>query len=323
MHISFLTPLAALVGLAVAAPLVAAILRERRAGPIRATLGLLPPRRRAHVPFAAAAVAFFALVAAAAAQPVLQLEEDVRARTDAEAFFVFDVSRSMLASESPAARTRFERALELGLELRRALPDVPVGIASTTDRPLSHLFPTGDRDAFVAVARSAIGIERPPPFATDEVVATDLATISALARDNYFSTRSVRRLVVLFSDGESVPFQPAAVVKRLGQGSVGLMVVRFWSPSERVFGPGGRPEPRYRPEPAAQAAVERLAAGTAGGRVFEEQELAAIAAAARKYVGEGPAVVTGESERTVPLAAYLVLAAGVPLAFLLVRRAAR
>lgn len=316
MGVELLTPLGALVGLAALVPLAAAALRERRFARVRAELGLEPPPRP-HLARATAVLALFALLAAAAAQPVLVQRDDVVARTDAELFVLVDVSRSMLASASPGSSTRFERAVRLALRVRTELADVPAGVASITDRPLPHLFPTSDADVFAAVVGRSLGVDRPPPSERQRL-ATDLGLLVALARDNYFSPRSARRLTVLLTDGESRPFAAAAVARRLARAGIGLVVVRVGAAGERVFGPGGRLEPAYTPDRSADADVERLATLTVGGRVFGEGDLGGIAAAARAHLGSGPAVWAGESERADPLAGYLALAAGIPLAFLLV-----
>ena len=320
MQLSFLTPVASLVGLALIVPLTAVLLRERRLDRLRSLLGLRRPASRSHAGFVLSVSAFFVLVSIAAAQPVVVLKDVVMARTDAETFFLFDVSRSMLASRSPQAPTRFERAVSLGLELRGEIPDVLVGVASMTDRPLPHIFPTSDREVFERVALNAIGIERPPPARGEHVRATNFETIEALARDNYFSAPSARRLIVLFSDGESRPFDREKLVTHLDEAGVGLIFVRLWSPEERIYGNDGREEPAYRPDRTSLAAVQSLAAVTSGGRVFEERDVAGILSSAREFLGHGPTVVAAESERTEPLAPYIMLAAGVPLSFLLLRR---
>ena len=298
MTIDFLTPLAGLVVLLVALPLAAILLRERSSGRVRALLGLPSPDRRVSPSVATALGLLFALLGIAAAQPVIRLDDSLRTRTDAEAFVVVDASRSMLAAAAPGAPTRFDRAVRTGLELRSALADVPTGVASMTDRPLPHLFPTVDRDVFGAVMRRSLGIDRPPP-SNRRSLATDLGALRSL-----LSSRAS-------SNGR--------LESRLRKGGVDLMLVRFWDERERVWRADGSPEPGYRPDPAAGDSLAALAAATAGGRVFGEEETAAIAEAAREYLGTGPTVAALERRRSIPLGGWLALAAAVPLAFLLVR----
>ena len=83
-----------------------------------------------------------------------------RCATDAEAFVVIDTSRSMLARSSPRSTIRYARARAAALRFRDAFADVPVGIASFTDRVLPHLFPSADDDVFVATLR-ALDRDRP------------------------------------------------------------------------------------------------------------------------------------------------------------------
>ncbi len=320
MSVTFLSPLGALAGLLALVPLGSALIRERRLEGVRRALRLPAPERRLQRSFVAAAAGLFGLLAVAAAQPVVRLDDPVSRRTDAEAFFLFDTSRSMLAAGSPGSPTRFDRARAAGLELRQALQDVPVGVASMTDRPLPHLFPTVDDQAFAAVLDRAIGVDRPPPAERSPALATDLSAVAALARENYFSPRSARRLVVLFTDGESRSFDAPDVAGKLERQGVGLVVVRFWDAGERVYGPGGRAEPGYVPDRSSDEDVDRLAALTTGRRVFAESEADEVLAAAREHLGTGPLVEAVEQERSLALGGYLVLAAGVPLAVLLVRR---
>jgi hypothetical protein len=315
--LAFLTPWAALAGLAVVVPVAAAAVRERRARAVRGVLGLAPPAGHARIAVGAALAAAFALLAVAFAQPVVRLHDPILSRTDAEAYVVFDVSRSMLAAPAAGSPTRFDRAVRAAIALRTALGDVPTGVASLTDRPVVHLFPSGDASVYDAVVARSVGIERPPPKEAS-LRATDYGALDALARDNYYAPRSARRLAVLLTDGESKPFDRPFLVRRLSRAGIGLLVVRFWAPGERVFAADGSPE-AYRPDPGAGQELDRLAAGFAGGTVFAEADRAALAAAARRSLSTGPAVETGETVRAVAVGPYVALAAALPLALLLLR----
>jgi hypothetical protein len=63
----------------------------------------------------------------------------------------------MLASEGRGEPTRYERARAGATELQRGLGDIPVGLASFTDRVLPHLFPTVDERVFRDTAVNSIG----------------------------------------------------------------------------------------------------------------------------------------------------------------------
>lgn len=318
MNVSFLYPIGALIGLAVLIPLAALLLRERRMRGTRRALTLEPPPRLAFMPAIAAWILAFGLLAAAAAQPVMRVDSTVTRRTDAEAFVVFDTTRSMLASRAPAAATRMQRALEAATEIRAALPGIPVGVGSLTNRPLPHLFPTTDEQAFDQVVRQSIGVNRPPGSETGLFnVATDFQSLEALASTNWYRPASVKRLAILLTDGESSTFAIRTLVSRLSKGGIELVVVRFWNASERVWQPNGSAEPLYRPQPLALPQVAELAARTTGGRVYDETELAAAAGASLRYLGNGPAVAAAAGGRTVSLAPYAVLVACIPLALLL------
>jgi hypothetical protein len=312
--VELLTPIGALVALAAVVPLAVMAVRRRRDERVRRALALAAPGGgRVAV---GAVAALFALLGLAAAQPVVFVERTIETRRDAEAYVVLDASRSMLAAASPSAPTRFERAVTLALALRPALSDVPVGIASLTDRPLPHLFPSPDAAAFASVLERAVGVERPPPKEPGNARATSFASLVALAKANFFSAGSTRRLVLLLTDGETRPFDADELQRELDREGIRLVVVRLWDEGERVFAAGGEPEP-YRPDPS-DGALAALAA--IGARIVAEGDSGAIAAAAREVLGRGPAVTAARERRPVALAPYLALGACLPLAGLLLRR---
>lgn len=318
MTLTFLAPLGALLALAGLLPIAGALARERRAVRARAALRLAAPPRRASLPALAACTAAFGLLGAAAAQPIVRVPSTVERRTDAQAFVVVDITRSMLAADEPDGAKRIERATDAAIEIRRLLPDVPFGVASVTNRPLPHLFPTPDAAQFELVVRQAIGVNRPPgTLKVQFAVATDLYALSAIGTENFFAADSTKRLVFLLTDGESNPFAARRLVAELGKGGVELIALRFWNADERIWQPNGAPEPTYRPVLAALEYLDELAALTASGRVFAEDEVDAAVATARRYLGEGPLVEVPVPGRVVSLAPYAVLAACIPLAALL------
>jgi hypothetical protein len=316
--IEFLAPLGWLVALGALLPIGAAVVRGRREAAVRSRIGLAPPAPTAKVTSATAAALAITLLAAATARPAVRTTGTDGLRTDAQVFFVVDITRSMLA-RLPDGPTRYARALSAAERLRADLPAVPAGVASLTDRPLPHLFPTGDRQVFSAVLRRAIGIQRPPPESGRNVfgTATNFDPLDQIADSGYFSRRAEHKLVILLTDGESTLYSPGTVAGRLRVERVGLLVVRFWNPRERVYTPKGAIEP-YRPERATLRPLQRLAAG-AGHRVYEEDELGKVARVARAELGHGPTQEIGTPNR-VDLAPYMALAAVLPIVVVLRRR---
>jgi len=120
-------------------PLAAFILMERRARTLRRLFSLTTPRRRTLVTVAVAIAVIPALVAVAAAQPVIVRRESISQRSDAQAFFVLDTSLSMSARSGPGAPTRLARAERDVEALLPQLADIPVGLATMTDRVLPNL----------------------------------------------------------------------------------------------------------------------------------------------------------------------------------------
>jgi hypothetical protein len=318
VELSFLSPFAVLIGLAVAIPIAAAVVRERRHGVVRQAVGLGDPPGRSHTPEIVALAVTFGLLAAAAAQPVVRVPGTVQQRTDAEAYVVIDTTRSMLAARAEGDSMRIQRAKELAVEIRRALPDVPFGVASHTNRSLPHMFPGADADQFELVVNRAVGVNRPPGTRKQLfAVSTDFSALETLATDNFFSADSTKRLAIVLSDGESQEFSAKLLADDLRKGGVELLLVRFWNEDERVWQPNGQAEPRYRPNENAYEHLVDLAALTTGGRVYGEDELDTIIAAARNYLGTGPVVTLPAPGRTVSVAPYAVLAACIPLGLLL------
>lgn len=319
MSFAILTPLGALLALGVVVPLVALFRARRKAGSVRAVLGLAEPRRRALAVPLAALVTGAALLGLAAAQPVFEWTRDRRVRTDAEAFVVLDVSRSMLAQRNLDSPRRIERAKAAAATLRGSLSDVPVGVASLTDRVLPHLFPGTDQEVFAATLERSLGIEKPPPRASFATGATSLNALATLRGLRYFTPKSTKRLAIVLTDGESQPVSNA----RLGglfrrSPAIEVVFVQFWDEDEKVFS-RGVPEPQYIADPSARAALDRLAASTQGA-VYSEDQLDAAASKARDLLASGPSVVQGEKAGQLALAPYLAAAALLPFGLLLWRR---
>jgi hypothetical protein len=319
--VEFLAPLGWLVACAALLPIGAALIRDRREQGVRRVLGLVAPPPRVRFAGAVAAGVAVLLLAGATARPAIRTSSAAQLRTDAQAFFFVDISRSMLARQGHGGKTRYARALASAQRIRNGLLDIPAGVGSLTDRPLPHLFPSGNPNTFAAVLHRALGIERPPPSGDiggpPTPVQTSFAALAQLAWTGYFGAAARHRLVVLFTDGESARYSPDAIATQLGSERIHLLVVRFWHPDERVY-TGGRAE-RYRPDPGSFSQLERLADRTSHQPVFGERDTGGVVRAARSLLGDGPSVTVGRPKR-LELAPYAALAALVPLALVLRRR---
>jgi len=311
---TFLTPLGGLAALAVLLPLGAAAHGRTRAAVLARALGLEPPPRWSLGARSAAAAAAVLLLGLAATQPAISDETLVRTRTDVAVLFVLDTSRSMAASLTPTSPTRLARALKAAVALRAAIPEVPAGVATFTDRVLPDMLPVPDVAGFDAVLQRAVTIEDPPP-ATQAVIATSYAALDDIATGNYFEPRVTRRVIVLLTDGESNPFDPGALGRKLGvQEGYRFLAIRFWNANEAVFDANGRPEPGYHPDPTGRALLAQLAAAL-GGRSFEESETGTAASYLRQIVGRGPTALARLVRGQRALAPYVAVLA---LALLLV-----
>ncbi len=317
--LAFLTPLGGLVVVAVALPLVAFVVGAKRVVRVRSALGLAAPRRIWEWLLVGSLVAVPVLLALVAMQPVWRTNAPHRVRSDAQAYVVIDSSRSMLASARRDSATRFERAKADAIAIRNALPEIPTGVGTMTDRVLPNLLPSPSLTSFTNTVRNAVGIEQPPP-ASVGVTATTLGSLSAIAGNGTFAPSARKRAIVVLTDGESRPFDPGAVASALGRPpGTKLVLVHVWGPHEAIYDANGKPEGAYRPDPASTAALASLANAT-GGAVFGEHQTAAVASAVRNALGGGPTVKLGLQPHTTVLGRWLALLALLPLGFVLWRR---
>jgi von Willebrand factor type A domain len=318
VSLTFLTPLGGLFAVTVAVPFAVWLLRQRRLGRARTTLGLAEPRLAARLPFVLALLAVPALLGVAASQPVVETTEHVPERIDAQAFVVVDVSRSMLAAEGPGEPTRFERAQEAAVAVREQLPEVPFGVVSLTDRVLPHLFPTTDGRVFEATVREALDVEHPPPGAFYLTAATTLDALASVPELDYFPPSAEKRVLVVLTDGESRPLEGRLVSAFEQEPRVEVVFVRLWDEDERIYETGVT-EGGYEPDPRSGALLTE-AASQIGAQVLAEGEVAQVTDAVRAAIGTGETVDVVRESGRLPLMPWLTLAALVPLAFVLLRR---
>jgi hypothetical protein len=293
-------------------------LYQRRTARVRRALKLAPPSLRSALPTAVAVALIPILLGLALAQPVLRSNHEVHVRKDAEIFYTFDTSLSMKAASSRNGPTRLDRALQAGLRMQLALADIRSGVATMTDRVLPNLFPTADGQVFTATLDESVGIDRPPPRGLAPR-ATTFAALDTFAGTNFFDPRISHRIVVLFTDGETGPYFPDQLRSAL-RGSPGthFVIIRFWRSNEHLFTSSGV-DRGYQPDPSSAADVDRLAT-LLHGQAYNESNVGGAISDIRRIVGKGPVETIGRGLRVVPLARWLVLAALVPLAFLVWRR---
>jgi hypothetical protein len=306
-NITFVTPMGGLLALTVVPPVFAFAKVAARNARGTAMLRLPPQKSRRGVLAAVAVVPL--LLGLAAAGPAWRKHVGHRIRTDAQAVFVFDTSRSMAASATPASPTRLDRAIEAAVQLRASIPQVPSGIATLTDRVLPNLLPVPDPAGFDGVARRAVAIESPPPR-DQSVRATTYAALAEIASGNYFEPAASRRIVVLLTDGESNPVDGSTIAGALPAAKgYRLVAIRFWAGNEAVYGGDGKPEAAYRPDPSGLAVLDGLAAALSGGS-FTEGRLGAASSTLRSLAGQGPTVrARGASQSRMALAPFVVAAA--------------
>src|SRR5262245_24459646 len=264
MHLHFLAPTAALVALVGLVPLAVVLLVDRRNARARALLGLPEPRQRERLTLPFAVVLLSAVLGLAAAQPVWRTERPRVARLDAEAFVAVDTSRSMLASSTADSAPRLDRARRIALAIRSAIPDVPTGLGTFTDRPLPLLLPTPDRDAFAAAVHRSLAIEQPPGL-QNSITISSFDAVAPFPLEGYFGPGKTKRLLVIITDAESTTFNYSGVKKSFeARPRTAVVLVRIGGSGERVYGTDGLPESDYVPPPATGSTLKAFLDATRG-----------------------------------------------------------
>lgn len=294
------------------------VVRQRVLRRVRAELGLGEPTRSSQLPLLVALAAVPALLGVAATQPVVETTRVVPERTDTQAFVVIDVSRSMLAARSAAAPTRFERARDAAIEMRDALPEIPFGVATLTDRVLPHLFPTTDANVFAATLDEAVGIEQPPPGANYLTAATTLDALAAVPELNYFTPTAKKRVLVVLTDGETRALEGRLTSAFEQRPRIETVLLHFWAGEERIYETGVAEE-GYEPDEGSAAALAEVASQV-GGRVLSESEAPRAAQMVRDAIGAGTTVDVPRETGRFPLMPWVTLAALLPLGLVLLRR---
>jgi hypothetical protein len=319
MSVTFTTPLAALVLFVGLVPLGVLLAEKERLRRVCLQLGLRPPETRNLLPVVLALAALVLLLALAAAQPVVAKRTTEKGRADAEAFFVFDTSRSMAASAGPGAPTRLDRARTDAKALRARLPSLPTGVASLTDRMLPHLFPSMSLNDFNATLDESLGIDRPTSsLGYGDALGTKLGALGDLVAAHYFNPGSKRNIAVVFTDGETLPENLSPLPILLRQGNVKVFFFQYWGRDERVYDSEGHLNPNYSPNAAFTEPLNTLA-GVTSSQIFQPGQTSEAAAAVRTAIGDGPLATRGRELSSRLLTPYLVLLALVPLAYLLGR----
>ncbi|HET7744160.1 MAG TPA: VWA domain-containing protein, partial [Gaiellaceae bacterium] len=303
MHVTFLTPLGSAFALTALVLVAVWLVRVRDLRRVRAALGLEEPSLRTLLVPVVALAAVPCLLGVAATQPVIETNRTMPERTDAQAFVVMDISRSMLASKSPGSADRLDRARHIAEKVADELPDLPIGLAGFTDRVLPYLFPTTDRRVIDATLEDAVDIEQPPPSDVYTNEATNLNALASVAQLNYFTPAAKKRVVIVMTDGESQPVESSLGPPFQKPPRVETIYVKIGDGGERIY-TGGIPEAAYKPSSQAGADLARAASLT-GGKVFDESQVGQIVGAVRNAIGQGPTVQKRHEGGRRPLMPYI------------------
>jgi len=318
MGFQFLTPLDALFALAAAIPLAALWLTHGRMERVRRAFSLKSPRRRELVAFVVALALLPVLMGVAAAQPVVIRHKELGQRLDVQAYIVLDTSTSMTARTGPDGMTRLERAKQEAEQVISKLGDIPVGVASMTDRVLPDVMPTPNHFLLKRVIDQSVGINRPPPSQIYKGRATTFSALEPVPLYNFYNPGVPHRILVVFTDGEATPIRGSVGYDLARAMTVHPLFVRVWAPTERIYA-HGHVDPHYRPDPSSARALSRFATA-AHGRVFGESDLDQLTKTIKAEAGDKPVSTDVLGYARVALAPWFVLAGIIPLGFLIYRR---
>ena len=204
--------------------------------------------------------------------------------------------------------------------MRDALPEIPAGIATLTDRVLPDLLPNPDPSVFVQTINQAVQIEQPPPASSNIKATTFTVPLEYLASQNFFPATIHKRLAVILTDGESNPVDDGAVARALATGpGIKVIFVHVWQPGEAVYD-GNTPEQGYHEDPNSGQILQTLAGAINNGKSFNESSIGSAIGAMKADLGTtGPTILQGSAERTRTLAPYVALAALLPLLLIALR----
>jgi hypothetical protein len=234
-------------------------------------------------------------------------------------FLVFDTSRSMNARRSPRAPTRLARAKQEARMLIPQLGDIPVGIATMTDRVLPNLMPTTNAGIALRTVDQSVWVNQPPPSLLYHGRATTLEALLPLEEDRLFPPGIKHPILVVFTDGEEQPLPPFTDYSSLAeQITTPPLFVHVWAPGERVYA-HGQIDAKYLPDPASGRVLTQFAR-LSQGKVFREGDLNGLLGAIHAEAGSKPATTRLLGYVRIALAPWFLLAGVVPLGFLLYRR---
>ena len=205
---------------------------------------------------------------------------------------------------------------------QRALPDVPIGTASFGERLLLHALSTTPTLAFSAessATRSGSNVRFRCSSSMFARRGKPLDAFAAATTASYFAPSARRRLIVVFTDGETRRVGRSLVRAFDRRRRVDTLIVRFWSRG-RACVRGRRRRARRTGRTGASDALLAHASSVIGARVFGEDELDDLRLAAERVLGSGPTRPRSFEHERAALMPYVTLAALLPLAFVLRRR---
>lgn len=180
------------------------------------------------------------LLGTAFAEPFLVSQETVTEREDVEVCLIFDNAGSMAASRGPESATRMERALRVAKNLSRssAMLGVETCIGSFNSLPSLHLPSTAHLPTIMSVLDDVLIVGDPAPLENECRAGEVCTSLGALRHATRFFSKTpeeAKRVMVVFTDGETNQFVERALINHMENENISLMFVDLFSADEHIY----------------------------------------------------------------------------------------
>jgi hypothetical protein len=137
---------------------------------------------------------------------------------------------------------------------------------------------TTDRHVLEATLGRTLDIESPGPSTYFSTRATTLDALEAAPTLNYFPPAMKKRVLVVLTDGETLPLERDLASAFAREPKIQTVFVHIWEPDERIYLTGVA-EFGYAADARSEAELARIAS-LVGGRVVSEGDSEGLAAGA-------------------------------------------
>ena len=111
-------------------------------------------------------------------------------------------------------------------------------------------------NAFNATLDESLAVDRPTmSLAYGDSLGTKIGALADLVTGNYFEDAAKKRVVVVFTDGETLKERLSTLPARFKDGHLRVFFFHYWRPDQRVYNAAGQIIPAYLPDPNTTAVL--------------------------------------------------------------------